>query len=327
MVFKKSWEKTDQLHQLDAFIIEEILAQAFPRQAPYPYESISNGCANLNFKIITENPHKVQILRVYLRDKAAAYREQKLAALIGSHVSIPKVHLIGNVDEYRFAIMEYKEGMLLRDVLLSGENLDIKNLMIEAGSILAVIQSYRFPYSGFFDNDLHISQPISQEGYIEFAKKCLEHHAIVEQISAGYISKIDHYVKKYAACLPDENQNHLVHGDFDPANILVQKRNGEWKISAILDWEFAFSGSFLTDVANMLRYAHQMAPEFEEGFLEGLQNGGVFLPQNWRISINLLNILALLDCLTRGSPAEKPNQCADIRSLISHIIQQLDKIK
>jgi hypothetical protein len=75
----------------------------------------------------------------------------------------------------------------------------------------------------------------------------------------------------------------------------------------------------------MLRYAHQMPPEFEKAFLLGLQNSGVQLPENWRITILLLNLLAILDCLKRCPPGQRPNQCADICNLISYIIQHLDK--
>lgn len=127
------------------------------------------------------------------------------------------------------------------------------------------------------------------------------------------VLKIYQHLERYDFLFPDHTENHLVHADYDPANILVQHIQGEWKISAILDWEFAFSGSTLCDVANMLRYAHHMPTEFEEAFIQGLQNGGVQLAENWRITMCLLNLLALLDCLTRSPTDNRPNQCSDFR--------------
>jgi Ser/Thr protein kinase RdoA (MazF antagonist) len=62
-----------------------------------------------------------------------------------------------------------------------------------------------------------------------------------------------------------------VHGDFDPANILVDKVNDAWSVTGILEWEFAFSGSYLWDVANMLRYAHKMPLEFQNSFIDALE--------------------------------------------------------
>lgn len=168
---------------------------------------------------------------------------------------------------------------------------------------------------------------ISQDDYISFAKKCLEHPTTLEQISKENLSKIDTHLDQYRFLFPDEKQNHLVHADYDPANILVHQIHGEWTISGILDWEFAFSGSTLCDVANMLRYAHYMPSVFETSFLEGLQQGGVQLDENWRITTYLLNLLAILDCLTRGPANIRPNQCADIRNLIDYILKSLDKVK
>lgn len=81
------------------------------------------------------------------------------------------------------------------------------------------------------------------------------------------ISKISHLFDKHVHLFPNDNERHLVHGDFDPANILVDRTEGIWKVTGILDWEFSFSGSALWDIANMLRYAHLMPPEFENAFL------------------------------------------------------------
>ncbi|RZI45647.1 hypothetical protein [Candidatus Finniella inopinata] len=75
----------------------------------------------------------------------------------------------------------------------------------------------------------------------------------------------------------------------------------------------------------MLRYAHHMPAIFEQSFLQGLNNGSVQLAGDWRIRVHILNILSLLDCLVKGTPKKRPNQCADIQELIHHILEQLDK--
>lgn len=325
MTFKNNWEKADQYFQLEKPTIEKMVRHALPNQKLSSYEVISGGCANLNIKFNCANNPVPLILRVYLRDKDAAYREQKLSALVKDCIPVPEVYFVGDEDVYRFAIAEYKQGTTLRELLLSGKIENIQHIMVEVGSVLAKIQTYRFFQSGFFDNNLHISDSIKQKFYMAFVEKCLKHPTTISKISKENIKKIYIHLGKFHFLFPDANQNHLVHADFDPANILVKHIQGEWKISAILDWEFAFSGSTLCDVANMLRYAHHMPPEYEKAFLHGLQNGGVQLPESWRISVFLLNLLSLLDCLRMCPPDQRPNQCADICELISLIIQQLDK--
>ena len=74
----------------------------------------------------------------------------------------------------------------------------------------------------------------------------------------------------------------------------------------------------------MLRYAHKMPHEFQDAFLNGLTSAGVTLPKDWHITIQLSNLLALLDCLKRSDPKNRPNQCADIRELIDHILSELN---
>lgn len=326
MTFKNNWEKTDQQVMIPPKTIQAMVVLAFPKLALTSYEVISGGCVNLNIKIHLRDEPQPLILRVYVRDKEAAYREQKLAQLLKPTVPIPQVYFVGEHESYRFAITEYMPGISLRDLLLNHPNDSIESIMLQAGQILANIQQVQFPMVGFFDADLKIRQPFTKQDYLTFIQTCLAHPTVVEQIGPNNIDKIKKYHEKYSSLLLDEMQTHLVHADYDPANILVDKIEGRWKITAILDWEFAHSGPTLLDVANMLRYTHHMPPIFEEAFLQGLQQGGVTLPENWRTSIQLLNVDALLDCLVRCTPQESPNRCADIRELIGHILMDLEKV-
>jgi len=324
MTFKNSWEKTDQQLQISEHIIQEMVELALPEKKLTSHEVISGGCANLNIKINLFNEQTPFILRIYVRDKAAVYREQKLAQLLKETVPLPYVYFIGDCEEYRYAITEYMPGMSLRDLLLNHPHESMHNVMCEAGQILSAIQSHEFSTSGFFDTDLKVSHPTSRQSYITEVRNCLTHPTVVAQIGKEDISKIETLLNQYGFLFPGEDQTHLVHGDYDPTNILVDKIEGQWKITAILDWEFAHSGSTLCDVANMLRYAHHMPPIFEDAFLQGLTQGGVSLPKNWRISIHLLNLLSLLQILIRRPPQERPNQCVDICELISDIILNLE---
>lgn len=323
MTFKNNWEKTAQQLQISGHTIQAMVELSLPEKKLASYEVISGGCANLNIKINLVNEQKPFILRIYVRDKAAAYREQKLAQLLKEAVPLPDIYFIGDCEGYRYAITEYMSGMSLRDLLLNHPHESMQNVMGEAGQILSAIQSHEFSTSGFFDADLKVSHPTSRQSYITEARDCLTHPTVVTQFGKENIATIEAILTQYGLLFPGEDQTHLVHGDYDPANILVNKIEGQWKITALLDWEFAHSGSTLCDVANMLRYAHHMPPIFEDAFLQGLRQGGVILPENWRVSVHLLNLLSLLQVLTRRPAEERPNQCADIRELINHIILSL----
>ena len=236
---------------------------------------------------------------------------------------MPLTYLIRDFENYRFAITEFMPGMTLRNLLISDIPHDVGAIMFEVGDILTKITSHKFPRTGFFDKDLNIIKPISGDNYLTFAKECLHGQTVLDQLAPHTISKIHFYLEKYSHLFPNESEKNLVHGDFDPANILVDKVDNTWKITGILDWEFAFSGSLLCDIANMLRYAHHMPPEFEESFLKGLTSRGIKLPKNWRTTVHMLNLVSLLDCLKRSDSHIHPKRCIDIHELIDHFLVKL----
>lgn len=170
MTFKNNWEKADQHFQLEKQTIENMLRLALPNKKLASFEIISGGCANLNIKFSCTNSSTPLILRIYLRDKDAAYREQRLATLVKDSIPVPEVYFVNDVDDYRFAIVDYKHGITLRELLLSGRVDNIQDLMIEVGSALAKIQSHRFPQSGFFDKDLYIKDSIAADFCITYVR-------------------------------------------------------------------------------------------------------------------------------------------------------------
>jgi aminoglycoside phosphotransferase (APT) family kinase protein len=325
MTFKQNWEKTEQQISLPNTTIETMLKLAFPNKKLSSYSIISGGCANLNVKIILEKEDLPFILRVYLRDKNAAYREQTLGTLLKQTVPLPQVYFIGNCEEYRFALTEFISGITLRELLLSKIPHDIGSIMFQVGQMLAEIQAYRFSEPGFFDNNLKIIETLPENAYLVFAEQSLIHPTVSECLGGEIITRIKHYFNALKRFFPHENESHLVHADFDPANILVDKVDDEWVIAGVLDWEFAFSGSPLWDMANMLRYSHQMPALFETSFIQGLATEFI-LPRDWKTTIYLLNVMSLLDCLTRCTKVLRPKQCADITMLINYFDKQLSKL-
>ena len=73
-MFKAAWEKTSVTYQLPHDRVEQMVRLAYPDRKLISYELIAGGCANLNIKILLKDEKHPLILRVYLRDKDAAYR-------------------------------------------------------------------------------------------------------------------------------------------------------------------------------------------------------------------------------------------------------------
>nr|BFE70411.1 hypothetical protein GCM10020092_037120 [Actinoplanes digitatis] len=93
------------------------------------------------------------------------------------------------------------------------------------------------------------------EGLDTFVRRCL-----AEGNGAGHLSDAEQreLLRFAEASTPGlevlRGSRRLVHADFNPKNLLVGRDDdGHWRVTAVLDWEFAFSSAPLFDVGNMLR--------------------------------------------------------------------------
>lgn len=165
-MFKEQWEKTSLTHPLP-HAMEQMVQLAYPYKRLISYEWIAGGCANLNIKVLLEdkkqsliqsNPQDLDLacLRIYLRDKDAAYREQKLAALLKETVPVPLTYYIGELKGYHFALTEFMPGLPLRDLLLGSLPYDLNAIMHEVGMTLSSIASRSFLQAGFLDKELRV---------------------------------------------------------------------------------------------------------------------------------------------------------------------------
>ena len=325
-MFKIEWEKTQSRIKIESSVVAQMLQQAFPERSDYAFNQISGGCANLNYKVTFFDHSEPLLLRIYIRDPESAYREQHIAELFANQrdrVPVPKTFFVGDCEGYRYAIIEYIFGVPLRDVLLHYGQAEWIDTMKDVGTMLAAVGKMDFHVAGLFDADLNVVKPFVSEEMSE------EVYAILhDPVAAGYLGderaeKIHQVYSTHVALIPDASHHHLVHGDFDPSNILVDKVQHRWQITALLDWEFTFSGSRLWDVSNMLRYAHCMPAVFQESFIEGLQEEGIVLPDQWEKTTHMLSLISLVEAVARGNPQESPLQYSDMYQLIDYQIQQL----
>lgn len=319
MTFKQNWEKTESQHKISDDTIRDMIRASTDDEVE-SYEIVSGGCANLNIKVKQKNKETPVLLRIYLRDKEAAYRELKISEMLQDKIPVPKIYLVDDFQEYKIAICEFVEGITLRDLLLSNKKFSMHSIMYRCGEILAGLAKIKFPKAGLFDKNIDVVTDFASDEFIVYMQDCLKQEIVRTQLGPELVSAIENLFAKKKRFLPRGDEAHLVHADFDPSNILVRKVDDSWQIVSVLDWEFAFSGSTLHDIANMLRYAHHMPAEFEDSFIQSLRDIGIFLPDDWKITINLLNLGSLIDCLARSDSENRPNQCQDIKVLIARIV-------
>ena len=319
-MFKDKWEKTQDHHSLDTKTIDTIVYTIMGDDVAYKYSIISGGCANINIKVGANDKNTPVIVRIYIRDPAAAQKEKLLSDNYSHLVSMPKVYKLETIKGYTVAKIQYISGITLRDYLLHTDDPDIQSIMHQVGTSLGQISNIKFRECGFFDENLNISGSIGKQDNIDFIQESLNIDIVKSTLGQKLCTGIQNYLDKHIKSFPNTDEANLVHGDFDPANILVNEIDGKIKVSGILDWEFALSGPTMFDVANMLRYAHKMPKAYTNFFLCGLESSGYKIPSNWPTLINLFNIMSLLDCAKRCDPGKRPKQLKDIQELLTNIV-------
>lgn len=328
-ILKSHWERTKEHFSLTHIVAQELVS-------PWTLEQIeelkllSEGCGNTNYKITFKKNLKPIVLRIYVRDKDTMLIEQAISHLVQDRVPTPKF-LYSNescqVIPYSYALVEWVDGILMRQVLLAGEEKAIQECAFEAGAYLNVLKSVTFSKAGFFKKNLSIDPFKEEDKYLPLIFRLLESIEIKESLSSRLINKIHMAVVNNANLLPSMQPANLTHGDYDPANILVRQIKGAWKISAILDWEFAFAGSYFFDMGNMLRYAHKLPKIYEESFIKGLASSGLTLPTHWKATIKLLDLLSLLLLLYNNPLNKRPNMGKDIIALLENTMHYFNAYK
>ncbi|WJV44863.1 phosphotransferase [Streptomyces flavofungini] len=255
---------------------------------------------------------------------AAPVVEAAVMAAGRARVPVPEVlrvlPAVVEPDEARAVmVLEYVPGTPLSHVLAGGgvDRDSLAALGAEVGRVVARVGTVTFDRPGFFtDERLTVGrdeQPWSRQ-LPEVAEACVAavpgrrldvatRRAWVKlcEAHAPALERVDHL-----AC--------LVHADVNPKNILVSRAGAGWRVDAVLDWEFAYSGCPYGDAANMLRFGDAYPDGFLDGFREGFRTGEHAHPlaSDWEYLGRVLDLFALSDLVTRPEGHEVADAAAEV---------------
>jgi aminoglycoside phosphotransferase (APT) family kinase protein len=282
------------------------LGRALPGQQVTGATPLSGGYRNRNTRLATAGGQAF-VLRQYLAGEAprtCAIEAAVLRQLVGL-APVPEVvdaDPAGREAGQPVLLTRYVTGEPLSGAL-AGAGADAAALGRAAGLALAEVGTLRFARDGFFTDATLVPapDPVSLSAFVD---RCLAAGSAGSALSAAELAGLRALARDsepLAARVAGAAQ--LVHSDFNPKNLLVLRgADGRWRVTGVLDWEFAFSGSPLHDVGNMLRFGHPAG--FADGFTGGFAEGGGELPDGWREISAALDLFALADLLTR--PPEHP---------------------
>jgi aminoglycoside phosphotransferase (APT) family kinase protein len=280
------------------------LRRVLPGRRITAAEPLGGGYRNENIRLDTDGGSYV--LRRYLRGDAA--RTCAIEVALGARLAagaVPAAEVIaadpeGGASGLPLLLARHMPGVMVSEAV-ARDPAAAAGLGAAAGRALAAIGAVTFPGGGAFTGpDLVPSPEALPASLPEFLESCLRAGNAAGALSPAEIGRL-----RTLAAAADPlarsvgGARQLVHSDYNGKNLLAVGGDGRWSISAVLDWEFAFSGSPLTDVGNMLRFRAGGPPGFAGGFVAGYRDAGGQLPERWREISEALDLYALVDFLTR----------------------------
>jgi Ser/Thr protein kinase RdoA (MazF antagonist) len=171
-----------------------------------------------------------------------------------------------------------------------------------AGAALARVGTVTFPGAGFLAGRELAVRPVpsGSAGLLGWVRAALDRAGSAGTVPRGTVAAWWRLLVEAAPVVDDlPPARSLVHSDYNPKNLLVATDGGV-RVTAVLDWEFAYSGNPLADVGNWLRRAEEWPPAYTSAFLAGYRAAGGELPPRWEIAARVLDAMAIADLLTRG---------------------------
>lgn len=267
---------------------------------------VSGGLANTNLRVDRAVGDRV-LLRLYRRDPGQARKERQLHDRLAGVLPVPRFVAGPRQDAatgLTYAVLEWMPGERLELALPALDQDGRAGIGRALGAVLAAVHSVRFPHAGFFDAELRPSPPLpgGAAGLAAFLRRCLLEPPGDARVSPSHAAEI----VAFAAAAGDrlaawEEVATLVHGDCNASNILV----AGGRVTALLDWEFAFAGSPAFDFANLLRPPTGRCPAFVAGLEDGYRGAGGSLPADWRRLAAIADLYAWADFLARPAPGDR----------------------
>lgn len=322
---KDSWEQSSKKLNINDESIRTMINQVFKNKQLVKIERTETGLSSGIYKVQVEGIASPFILRISNGDVEVASKEKAIADRLSGIVPVADYVYLDttrNLVDYDWSLLEWKEGVLLRDILQKGDERQIMQAAESVGSVLARIHSHTFNSSGSLAGDLTIVDPFTMDTdeFNSFISESLDEGAAGRWLGTEVTDKVKSFCLQHSSLLSEVDEpSVLVHSDFNGLNILMLDHSNPVEVSAVLDWEFAFAGRRYVDIGNMLRYENSNSL-FERHFIQSYKDSGGYLNENWRLISKLEDIIALLDILNH-STSDMPNKISDVRRLIIGTVQ------
>jgi Ser/Thr protein kinase RdoA (MazF antagonist) len=316
---ERGWERAYSFRRVSRAEAEGFVRLALPSAKVARVEPLTAGLRNTNYRVELVGGRAL-VLRMYTADPSACARESAILAALAGRVPVPRVlHSEPSADP-PFSLFDWIGGIPLDGILAeirapsSGRERArerarghaARQIAFACGSALASIHGLRFTTPGFFGPDLAIAMPMPDWDAAVLSALETAEPRLGPQLAGALRRTVESNARAVHGVWSEAA---LVHADFKPWNLLyavdADGAAAKYRLTGVVDWEFACAGCRLIDFGTFLRErpghaadgsaADGAAPDgFAEAFVEGYETGGAPLPPDWRRLTLLVDLLSLV---------------------------------
>ncbi len=305
--------------------IQALLAPVLKGAAIAGVERVEGGFTNTLYRVTPADGGVSLCLRIFAAGRVQWERELKLLARVSASLPVPDALMAdcGGADFGRpYLVYRWIEGITLNKCRRHAPPAALLSVSEPLGRLLAGVASFSFPdgLNGAL-NDVHAGQS-PMEALLSANEEALLHGLARERLGAALADVMWRCLEAGAARLCGlDRAASLVHGDLGGRNILVAPaEDGGWRVSGLIDWEDAFSGSPLWDAGSLFRYTRRYSETFRQRFERGYRDAGGALPEDWLRTARLLD--ATRQVATLNEERELPVVFAECRELIEAVVAE-----
>jgi len=326
---RERWRGPESGVALGLADLTALVQPAFPGQQVVDAHVAEGGLSNTSIRLQLSGRSPPLLMRLYRGGPSQLRKEHALNRLTWAHVPVPRfLHASESNPStgHAYVLMDWIDGERLETVAPALDGPNLARLGRSIGVTLARIHAITFPHPGFFSSNLEIEEPIGDgsEAFVRYLREFLVGKRGGDRLGVGETAAVLAFAEREGRLLDTWHPSaHLVHGDFGGSNILVRQEGSGWQVAAVLDWEFAFSGSPLHDFGNLLRPPLGTLRGFESTIIDGYRSAGGELPRYWRRMSRLVDMLAWAEFLSRPEPSAALIENA--RSMLLGTMRDLDR--
>jgi Ser/Thr protein kinase RdoA (MazF antagonist) len=324
--------KFDQRPSSLANLAPEILLEAASQVSSLPLRNsaaLCGGFSTTNILLEFADGERC-VLRISSRHERLKMEADLLDYLSREAPEVPTPKVLWRAPEHLPGVlgafaMTYVEGHLLASIEDGLSPANCRDICEHLALVAARIHDLRFAQCGLLGPGPKVTEPFASyaAGTVGFMQSCLDNTNLQRRLGAERCRRLDHSLTNRPDLHEPSVTHQLCHSDFNQKNFLIQRNaNGRHQVTAVLDWEFGFSGSSVMDIGNLLRFEHESPAVESSWFADAYRAAGGHLDKAWREQSLFADLIA--QCAFLINPEELPNTFRTAIGVIDRTLAVLD---